>query len=87
MKSKVLKNDDGELVTKGYLRGEFLEFEKKMDKKFDLILKEITSMRTEFRVETRELHKMREQLYSNDLCQEHAIEDLDGRVLKLETAK
>lgn len=82
-KIPVSKNDDDEVVTKGYLRKELKKFEARFQEFAEIVLSEIRAMRAEMKTFSRE----REQLYSNDVRQELAIDGLGHRVSKLETRK
>jgi hypothetical protein len=76
MNREKITTEDDEFVTKGFLR-------QQLEKLADLIVKESVATREE----NREFRQMREQLYSNDVIQERKIDDLDGRILRLETVK
>lgn len=87
MKKKITsKNDDHELVTRGWLRAEinprFDDLQQRFEKFSALILEELRLNREE----RRQMHQEYQQLYQNDLRQELAIDALEQRVLIMETS-
>lgn len=84
-REKITKED--EFVTKNFLREAFVNFGKEMDKQFerntDIVIREIHTMRKEMR----EFHQAKDALERSDIIQERKIDELDSRVLKLETAR